>query len=124
MKKLLFAILTVTVMLTSGVTMGVDAKEKKPVVTEAKETKTKKSQKKQSKVEKEWENRIIDYIEHEYDTYVESIEIVHMNRKGTKVDFSATDVKDVDYSGSVELDKFLWMTTSDWTIGRTFARVH
>lgn len=121
MKKLLFALSMVTVMLTSGVTMGVSAKEKTPVVTETKKTETKKSQKKQSKVEKEWENRIIDYIEDEYDTYVESIEIVHINRKGTKVDFSATDVKDVDYSGSVEPGKFLWMTTSDWTIGRTFS---
>lgn len=121
MKKLLFALSMVTVMLTSGVTMGVSAKEKTPVVTETKKTETNKSQKKQSKVEKEWENRIIDYIEDEYDTYVESIEIVHINRKGTKVDFSATDVKDIDYSGSVELGKFLWMTTSDWTIGRTFS---
>lgn len=121
MKKLLFAILTVTVMLTSGVTMGVNAKEKTPVVAETKKTEKNKSQKKQSKVEKEWENRIIDYIEDEYDAYVESIEIVHINRKGTKVDFSATDIEDVDYSGSVELGKFLWMTTSDWTIGRTFS---
>lgn len=79
-----------------------------------------KSQKKQSKVEKEWENRIIDYIEDEYDTYVKSIEIVHINRKGTRVDFSATDVEDVDYDGTVELGKLLWMTTSDWSIGRTF----
>lgn len=120
MKKLLFAILTVTVMLTSGVTIGVSAKEKTPVVTETKKTEKNKSQKKQSKVEKEWENRIIDNIEDEYDTYVESIEIVHINRKGTKVDFSATDVDCVDYKGTVELGKFLWMTTSDWSIGRIF----
>lgn len=120
MKKLLFAILTVTVMLTSGVTMGVSAKEKTPVVAETNKTEKNKSQKKQSKVEKEWENRIIDYIEDEYDTYVKSIEIVHINRKGTRVDFSATDVEDVDYSGTVELGKLLWMTTSDWSIGRTF----
>lgn len=120
MKKLLFAILTVTVMLTSGMTMGVYAKEKTPVVTETKETKTKKSQKKQSKVEKKFENKIIDYIEYEYETYVESIEIININRKGTRVDFEATDVKGVDYSGTVKLDKLLWWTTADWTIGRTF----
>ena len=76
MKKLLFALSIVTVMLTSGMTMGVNAKEKTPVVTETKETKTKKSQKKQSKVEKKFENKIIDYIEYEYETYVESIEII------------------------------------------------
>ena len=73
MKKLLFALSMVTVMLLSGInTIEVSAKEHEPKTTEVKEAETKKKVKKSKKTAKEkaeekLKNMIIDYLEDKYD---------------------------------------------------------
>lgn len=123
MKKLLFALSMVTVMLLSGFnTIEVSAKEYEPKTTEVKETKTKKKVKKSKKTamekaEEKFYNMIIDYIEDEYDIHVTNIHINRINRKMTKAEFIAiTDNEDTGYFGTVKLTKKLWFDSVDWNV--------
>ena len=123
MKKLLFALSIVTVMLLSGFnTIEVSAKEHEPKTTEVKETKTKKKVKKSKKTamekaEEKFYDMIMDYIEDEYDIRVTNIHINRINRKMTKAEFIAiTDDEDTGYFGTVELTKKLWFDSVDWNV--------
>lgn len=123
MKKLLFALSMVTVMLLSGInTIEVSAKEHEPKTTEVKETKTKKKTKKSKKTAKEeaeekFENMIIDYLEDKYDVCIKDVDIQYRNRKMTKAEFLAyNDDETVMYVGNVELTKKLWFDSADWTV--------
>lgn len=123
MKKILFALSMVTVMLLSGFnTIEVSAKEHEPKTTEVKETKTKNKVKKSKKTamekaEEKFYDMIMDYIEDEYDIRVTNIHINRINRKMTKAEFIAiTDDEDTGYFGTVELTKKLWFDSVDWNV--------
>lgn len=123
MKKLLFALSMVTVMLLSGInTIEVSAKEHEPKTTEVKETKKTKKIKKSKKTaaekaEEKFENMIIDYLEDKYDTCVKDVEVNYRNRKKTKAEFLAyNEDGTILYVGNVELTKKLWFDSADWTV--------
>lgn len=122
MKKLLFALSMVTVMLLSGInTIEVSAKEHEPKTTEVKETKkTKKNEKSKTaeeKAEEKFENMIIDYLEDKYDTCVKDVEVNYRNRKKSKAEFLAyNEDGTILYVGNVEKTKKLWLDSVDWTV--------
>lgn len=115
MKKLLFAIATGAVMLTSGVNTDIiNAKEQTPIVVNMndktdKEVKTKRA--------KKFAQLVTDYIEEEKDTFIEKVEIESVNRKGTRADFTAYEFEDEDlnerivYMGTIRKEKTLFGKT-------------
>ena len=126
MKKLLFALSMVTVMLLSGFnTIEVSAKEHEPKTTEVKETKKTKTKKKEKesketamdKAESKFRDMIMDYIDDEYSIHVTNIDITYINRKMTQAEFLAVnDDETVVFVGKVELTKKLWLDSVDWSV--------
>lgn len=128
MKKLLFALSMVTVMLLSGInTIEVSAKEHEPKTTEVKEAKTKKKVKKSKKTAKEkaeekFKNMIIDYLEDKYDVCIKDVDIQYRNRKKTKAEFAAINEDEtIMYFGNVELTKKLGFDSVDWSVAEIHA---
>lgn len=126
MKKVLFAILTVTVMLLSGFnTIEVSAKEHEPKTTEVKKTKKTKTKKKvkksketvMDKAESKFRDMIMDYIDDEYSVHVTNIDITYINKKMTQAEFLAVnDDETVVFVGKVKLTKKLWFDSVDWSV--------
>lgn len=115
MKKLLFAIATGAVMLTSGVNTDIiNAKEQTPIVVNMND-KTEKEVKTQRA--KKFAQLVTDYIEEEKDTFIEKVEIESINRKGTRADFTAYEFEDEDlnerivYMGTIRKEKTLFGKT-------------
>lgn len=115
MKKLLFAIATGAVMLTSGVNTDIiNAKEQTPIVVNMndktdKEVKTKRA--------KKFAQLVTDYIEEEENTFIEKVEIDSINRKGTRANFTAYEFENkgqserVYYMGTIKKEKTLFGKT-------------
>lgn len=122
MKKILFALSMVTVMLLSGFnTIEVGAKEHEPKTTEVKETKKTKTKKSKEtamdKAESKFRDMIMDYIDDEYSIHTTNIDITYINKKMTQAEFLATNEDEtVVFVGKVKLTKKLWFDSVDWNV--------